>query len=54
MAEQGIPGQVEGEGVNPAEVVMEQPRQVKEVTTRYSSVGLEELAKTDRVLVQQV
>jgi len=56
MADEGLPGQVGdggGGGVHPSEVVMEQPRHGKEVT-RYSSVGLEELAKTDRVLVQQL
>ena len=55
MAEHGIPGQVGGGegGVNPTEIVMEQPKSVTEMT-KYSSVGLEELAKTDRVLVQQV
>ena len=56
MADEGLPGQVGdggGGGVHPSEVVMEQPRPGKEVA-RYSSVGLEELAKTDRVLVQQV
>jgi len=55
----GMPGQVEGGGgVNPsADVVITEPRPgspVKEEVSIKGFVGLEELAKTDRILVQQL
>jgi len=57
MGDQGLPGQVgdqgEGGGVNPTDVVIEQPKGGGE-SPKYSSVGMEELAKTDRILVQQL
>eukprot|EP00092_Neocalanus_flemingeri_P083446 GFUD01104737.1.p1 GENE.GFUD01104737.1~~GFUD01104737.1.p1 ORF type:complete len:277 (-),score=75.24 GFUD01104737.1:96-926(-) len=60
MSDHVIPGQVGGEGVgevgggvNPTDVVVDQPKGGKD-SPKYSSVGLEELAKTDRVLVQQL
>ena len=53
MADQGLPGQLSEEGgIQPSEAVVSQP--TREQVFKYSSVGLEELAKTDRVLVQQV
>ena len=55
MTDPDLPGQVGGGegGVHPGEVVIEQPT-LKQEAPKHNSVGLEELAKTDRVLVQQV
>jgi len=50
-----LPGQVESVGVNPSsDVVIAEPRPTDELQQYSGMVGLEELAKTDRILVQQL